>query len=627
MPAIIYPANIKTDKDKLFACYSLIEQMHLEHNRVATLARSNPDKYLKTGKFSAYAQESKIRLKLLLAEQNHLKENIRWANYTSEQWKAVSKLSLEEQGAIYQTLFGKKSAERGKLTKATSTELDELKALNLDDMPEKLGADPTEDFTTYTEYDEGSDITKTADRITFTAAESRYDTFYVDKDKGVDHFNGNFEHLEKHQISAFANNAVAVTWLMANAVADMAALRAANANYLSYYHYRSDAAYYLYIEERDGASMYSDRYNNFALSTVYYVEIERDEGVGTYGTIYARICTGDYYGNGGSLVDTLTVTLHTSKKDFRYIYGLTGYDDNLGTNFTVTGYVELLDLQEAVVPTAGILAATNIGSTTARINGKITDDGGESCEARFRWRQKKTLYEYYNTGDDIGLSIYGDKWKAQTLTPSEDHKNTKVKLKLYRVGEPGIITVSIKATSEHFPTGDDLCVGTTNGNTLTTDSAGEWREIILGSGYNLLAETQYAIVVRALDGDSDNKIQWKADSSSPTYAGGEYCLSSDGGDSWQRNTLYDFMFEDWAEFEWTTTEWQNTLETDDEYHEDLADLEPGTEYEFQTQAKNSAGEGEWSESEEFETLIGQPTMRRWGGSILPVGAQRIGKGW
>lgn len=52
---------------------------------------------------------------------------------------------------------------------------------------------------------------------------------------------------------------------------------------------------------------------------------------------------------------------------------------------------------------------------------------------------------------------------------------------------------------------------------------------------------------------------------------------------------------------WTETSWQNTLETDEEYHTDLTGIDEGTEYEFQTQAKNSAGEGGWSSSEYFET--------------------------
>lgn len=54
---------------------------------------------------------------------------------------------------------------------------------------------------------------------------------------------------------------------------------------------------------------------------------------------------------------------------------------------------------------------------------------------------------------------------------------------------------------------------------------------------------------------------------------------------------------------WTETEWQNTLETDDEYYEDLTELDENTEYEYQTQAKNSAGEGDWTASAYFTTLL------------------------
>jgi hypothetical protein len=40
------------------------------------------------------------------------------------------------------------------------------------------------------------------------------------------------------------------------------------------------------------------------------------------------------------------------------------------------------------VPTAGLLAVSNITATTARLNGEITDDGGAVCQARFRYRIK-----------------------------------------------------------------------------------------------------------------------------------------------------------------------------------------------------------------------------------------------
>ena len=159
-----------------------------------------------------------------------------------------------------------------------------------------------------------------------------------------------------------------------------------------------------------------------------------------------------------------------------------------------------------------------------------------------------TLYEYYNTGDDSRAPFYGERWRAQTFTPATAHKITSVKLKLYRLGSPGTITVGIRATdADGHPTGADLCSGTTNGNTLPTGSPYEWREITLGAGYDLSADVKYAIVVRALDGDGDNLIYWQLDSTDPTYPGGNYEYSNTGGSSWTSRTDFDFMFEDWGE--------------------------------------------------------------------------------
>jgi len=156
------------------------------------------------------------------------------------------------------------------------------------------------------------------------------------------------------------------------------------------------------------------------------------------------------------------------------------------------------------------------------------------------------MYEYYNTGDDNHCWLYGTTWVAQTFTPSVAHTITSVKLKLFRVGSPGTITVSIRATSGGQPTGSDLCSGITTGDTLTTSALGEWREITLGSGYGLSAGTTYAIVVRATSGNSSNYVWWRVDSSSPTYGGGMYLLSSNSGSSWISGASYDLMFEEWG---------------------------------------------------------------------------------
>jgi len=341
---VIYPPTIMTDKEKLFAVYSLVQQMIDEYNRQSYIASA--DKATYEGKFRQYTKEQfDPRLKQLLAERNRLIEKIRWDNYTKEEWKAVSKLSVEEYQAIHVSLFGDRSIEEAKPTLATSPVLDELKAISLDNLQGALGADPTEDFTTYTEVDEGLDITKTADRITFTNAYTRLYTEYVYYDKGSNHFDGDFEHRHKFIVSSSTGTAaVIVCWAITNAVGDYRDWQEASASAFLLWYYSTTPD--IRLTERDGASEYTDS-GSFGVGTLYYITNERDEGVGSYGTLTSYICTGNYYGeSGSSLVHTLSVTLHTSKKDFQNIYGFAGHDEDNPQQKYVTGYVELLDLQE-----------------------------------------------------------------------------------------------------------------------------------------------------------------------------------------------------------------------------------------------------------------------------------------
>ena len=155
-------------------------------------------------------------------------------------------------------------------------------------------------------------------------------------------------------------------------------------------------------------------------------------------------------------------------------------------------------------------------------------------------------YEYYNTGDDDTRSLYGIYWRCQTFTPSIAHTVTPVKLLAYRGGSPGTVTVSIRATSADLPTGNDLCSGTTDGDTLTTNTAGEWREISLGAGYSLLASTMYAIVTRATNGDTSNRMYLLVDETSPTYSGGTFAYSLNSGSSWTKVATVDQLFEEWG---------------------------------------------------------------------------------
>lgn len=89
-----------------------------------------------------------------------------------------------------------------------------------------------------------------------------------------------------------------------------------------------------------------------------------------------------------------------------------------------------------------------------------------------------------------------------------------MKLKICRQGSPGTVTVSIRATSGGLPTGPDLCAGTTNGNTLTTNTNGEWRRIQFTTTPTLSNGVVYAIVVRVGSASPINSIRWRLASAS-----------------------------------------------------------------------------------------------------------------
>ena len=160
--------------------------------------------------------------------------------------------------------------------------------------------------------------------------------------------------------------------------------------------------------------------------------------------------------------------------------------------------------------------------------------------------EKDILYEYYNEGDDNWYKVYSSYWRGQTFTPLVAHKITSVKLRLLRVGFPGTITIVIRATSGGLPTGGDLCVGTTDADTLTPLEPGEWREITLGAGYYLEAGVMYAVIIKG-DGFSSSVCPaWRFDGTSPTYTRGTGLYATGGGATWYTMDDKDFMFEEWG---------------------------------------------------------------------------------
>lgn len=157
------------------------------------------------------------------------------------------------------------------------------------------------------------------------------------------------------------------------------------------------------------------------------------------------------------------------------------------------------------------------------------------------------LQDYYNTSANSETHFYGTEWVGQTFLTNQAYNISSVKVKLFRVGTPGTVTVGIRATDgDGKPTGADLVSGTLDGNSLTTDSAGEWKEVSFGSPYSLSAATVYAIVVRAPSGSGPNRGDWKKQTGN-AYANGDYAYSSDSGSSWIVNDTADHNFETYGD--------------------------------------------------------------------------------
>jgi hypothetical protein len=155
-----------------------------------------------------------------------------------------------------------------------------------------------------------------------------------------------------------------------------------------------------------------------------------------------------------------------------------------------------------------------------------------------------TLQDSYNTGDNENASCTNTDWKAMTFVAGTTYLTTSTKLKLWRdIGTtPGTVTVSIRATDGKAPTGDDLCSGTSDGNTLPElDTSAEWRKFLFSSGTTLTGNSVYAICCRSSSADP---ARWRMDTLSG-YSAGTIYLSGDSGANWSEYA-YDAMFETYS---------------------------------------------------------------------------------
>jgi len=152
------------------------------------------------------------------------------------------------------------------------------------------------------------------------------------------------------------------------------------------------------------------------------------------------------------------------------------------------------------------------------------------------------VLDYHAGGADDVIEVYGTDWYAQTFTTSDAYAITGIQIPVYRTGNPGTITASVRATAAGLPAGDDLASGTYDGDTLTANTLGQWIAIPFTSDYSLSASTTYAIVVRATAGDANNRVNWFVDTDGG-YANGQEADSVNSGVAWAAVPANDFIFE------------------------------------------------------------------------------------
>jgi hypothetical protein len=156
-------------------------------------------------------------------------------------------------------------------------------------------------------------------------------------------------------------------------------------------------------------------------------------------------------------------------------------------------------------------------------------------------------YEVFNS-TSLGLDVNAQSWGYQTFTPTRSHRLDYVSLCLHKQGAPTFtVTMALyNVDANHQPTGTALCSTTFAASSLTTAST--WREYRFAAGYQVLAGTEYAIVMSGSGGDSANKVIVRTNATGG-YAGGLCGLSANSGATWQTLSAEDIAFKE-GQYPW-----------------------------------------------------------------------------
>jgi len=158
-----------------------------------------------------------------------------------------------------------------------------------------------------------------------------------------------------------------------------------------------------------------------------------------------------------------------------------------------------------------------------------------------------TIQEYYNTGDDADVDVYGVNMYGQSFTTGATvlHTVSQVRVEIFRVGLPGTLYAEIYGTSADHPTGLPMGEGSIDGDALTTDADGLWYTIELDEEIALDTSELYCLVLSVPTGTAAAYVGWNVDTANG-YADGAEESSTDSGVVWSTTAANDMMFEIWG---------------------------------------------------------------------------------
>ena len=177
------------------------------------------------------------------------------------------------------------------------------------------------------------------------------------------------------------------------------------------------------VSDEDDAT-YLANHNNVWLRDLYNLPSPSGSGVVNFVKIYIRIRSlieagwrktalkidGSVYETGELTINnenwyTTFNTWNTNPKtsaawtfaelaDLQIGINLKAYTNPLGSVQVAEVWLYIDYTPGVVAPTVTTLAATNIQAATARLNGQISNDGGEACQYRFRYKKSGGAYSY-----------------------------------------------------------------------------------------------------------------------------------------------------------------------------------------------------------------------------------------